>query len=220
MNAIVTSAWKTQRGHIAHAMVDENGVGLPVLTYTAVYGGLSWPSFDSPAYHCILGEEFAGSKDGEVIRGKLRLLAESESEGISIDGFFARVTADATHLHCDTIFAAMDESKYADFTAAYGNYCFEHRVHFGRLERAPFEKEFMVGAAMIKDWAGSGRLDLPVDSLVYQQLKGISRSDLGEQPEIRFYAINALRFAVAGFHTHKPSRPRSKRRRRRGAMVI
>jgi hypothetical protein len=220
MKSIVTRAWKNPRGHIAHAMVDENGVGMPVLSYTAVYGGLSWPSSESLAYHCILGEAFAGSKDGEIIRGKLRLLAESESEGISIDGFFARVTADAIHLHCDTIFAAMDESKYADFTAVYGNYCFEHRVHFGRLERAPFEKDFIVGVSLIQQWIGSGRLDLPVDSIVYQQLKSISRSDLGEQPETRFHAINALRFAVAGFHTHKPSRPRSKRIRRRGAMII
>ncbi|MBC2710702.1 MAG: hypothetical protein HGJ94_06790 [Desulfosarcina sp.] len=220
MKEFVTKAWKTDQGLIAHQLVDENGIGKPARRYVAVYCGISWPSADSPAYYCLLGEEFCGHKDGGIIRGKVRLLAESESEGISLDSFFARATDDICHFRCDSTFAAVDEKKYIDFTTAYYDFCSDRQIHLGRMEQAPFEKEFLVGVALIGDWHRSGRLEIPTDSIIHRQLKQIGMHDLGERPEERFFAINAFRFALGAFHKNKPNPGRRRRSRRRNARVI
>lgn len=193
----VTRATKTSQGLIFHQLIDENGVGKQGQNYTAVYGGIHWPSADSPSYFCIIGEEYLGTFEGNVIRGKVRLFSEFESESVSLDGFFSRVADDAARFHCGSVFAAMDELKYTDFTTAYNDYQFEKGISLARLEQAPFEKEFVVGVAMIQDFHRDGRLDLPTDSIVYKQLKSFGRHNLKDQPEEKFFAVDALRFALA-----------------------
>lgn len=217
----VINARKTKRG-ISHVIVTLDGETKNV-SYSAVRGGLSWPMGTMPAYHCILGEEhiyFNRDDEQSDQRGKLHLLAEREYSGMSIDQMFANLTDDVTQLYCGEVYADTKE-EYQDYMEAYQDFCYAKKVRLGRLNQAPFADNFELGARLIKDWWRIGRLVLPEQSIVKEQLKQASKQDLDESPENKFYAINGLRFAIAAFQKFVPTRHGGAwRHRRRNAMAI
>lgn len=178
-----------------------------------------------PGYHCILGEEYVYTNrdDEKVQRGKLHLLCEYEHSGMSIDMMFGELTDNVVQLHCGTVYAhtMQEQAEYADYQKAYRDFCYKKKVRLGRLDQAPFAENFQLGIALIKDWLRTGRLVLPEQSIVREQLKRISKQELNDKPEDKFYAINGLRFAVAAFHNFEPVRHRGAyKQRRRGAMAV
>jgi len=52
---------------------------------------------------------------------------------------------------------------------------------------------------LIKDGERRKEINIPEDSIVYKQLKTISREHLQDRPEVHFYAVNALRFVMGAF---------------------
>jgi hypothetical protein len=105
--------------------------------------------------------------------------------------------------------------------SAYEQYRFDKKIYLGRLEQAPFAENFQLSIALINDWLKTCRLELPEHSIARQQLKRISKQELDDKPENKFYAINGLRYAVAAFHKFKPVRHGGRwKRNRRGAMAI
>ncbi len=216
----VINARKTKRG-ISHDTITTDGE-TRTSSYSAVRGGLSWPMGTMPAYHCILGEEhiYFDRDDLRDQRGKLHLLSECEYPGLSIDQMFDKLTDDCARLCCSTVYT-LTEEKYTDYLGAYQNFCHEKKIKIGRLEQAPFAENFQLGASLINDWLRTGSLILPEQSIVREQLKRISKQELADKPEDKFYAINGLRFAVAAFHKFKPVRYGGAwRRNRHSAMAI
>ena len=216
----VIEARKTKRG-VSHMVVTPDGETKNV-SFSAVRGGLSWPMSTMPAYHCILAEEHVCFDRDEQRnrRGKLHLLAEHEYSGMSIDQMFDKLTDDVTQLHCGQVYTDTKE-EYQDYLEAYQDFCYAKKVNLGRLEQAPTVENFQLGIALITDWSRTGRLILPEQSIVREQLKRISKQELDNKPEDKFYAINGLRFTIAAFHKFKPVRHGGAwKRRRRSAMAI
>jgi len=212
---------RKSKNQITHIVAKQNG-GTESLRYSAIRGGLSWPAGTMPGYHCILAEDFIyfDRDEGGDQRGKLHLLSEYEYPGMSIDAMFAKLTDDVTQLHCGEVYADTKE-EYQDYLEAYESYRYDKKVRLGRLDQAPFAENFQLGIALITDWLRTGRLVLPEQSIVREQLKQVSKQDLDESPENKFYAINGLRFVVAAFHKFKPVRHGGAfKSRRRSAMAI
>ena len=215
----VIDARKSRNG-VTHIVAKQDG-GTEIKKYSAIRGGLVWPVGSMPAYHCIVGESFVyfDKDETESQRGKLHLLSECEYPGLSIDTMLAKLTDNVTQLYCDTVYADIAE-KYQDYLEAYENYRYEKKVRLGRLDQAPFADNFQLGVSLINDWLRTGRLILPEQSIVREQLKRISKQELDDKPEEKFYGINGLRFAIAAFHKFKPVRHSGRRRGRRNAMAI
>lgn len=216
----VIDARKSRNG-VTHIVAKQDG-GTEIKKYSAIIrGGLVWPVGSMPAYHCIVGESFVyfDRDEAESQRGKLHLLSECEYPGLSIDTMLAKLTDNVTQLYCDTVYADIAE-KYQDYLEAYENYRYEKKVRLGRLDQAPFADNFQLGVSLINDWLRTGRLILPEQSIVREQLKRISKQELDDKPEEKFYGINGLRFAIAAFHKFKPVRHSGRRRGRRNAMAI
>lgn len=212
---------KKSKNRITHRVAKQDG-STEIKEYSAIRGGLSWPMGTVPAYHCILGEEFVyiNRDDEKVQRGKLHLLSEHEYQDMSIDLMFARLTDDVVLLHCGTVYTHTDQ-EYQDYLEAYQDFCFEKKVRLGCLEQAPFADNFELGTKKIFDWMRTGKLVLPEKSIIREQLKRIAKQELSDKPEDKFYAINALRFAVGAFHKFKPVRPGGAwKQKRRGGMAV
>ena len=219
----VVDTRKSKNG-VTHIVANNDG-GTEIKKYSAIRGGLSWPAGTMPAYHCIVGEGFVyfDRNEGGDQRGKLHLLAEHEYSGMSIDQMFDKLTDNVVQLNCGTIYTHTEEEQaaYADYQEAYRDFCYKKKVSLGWLDQAPFADNFQLGIALINDLVKTGRLVLPEQSIVREQLKRISKEDLDESPENKFYAINGLRFAVAAFHKFKPVKHGGAwKRNRRSAMAI
>jgi hypothetical protein len=182
-----------------------------LVKYSAVRAGLSWPQGLAPAYYCILGEEFLGiDEEGRrEQKGKLKLFAEYEFPGISLNDFFAKLTDDCHLFCCDSIYTdyTFIGDKFGDFAEAFYDYTRNNNIKRGSIQPAPFVDNFLLGVSTIQDWIGTKRLELPEDTIVHQQLKRITKPDLEESPEVTFYAINGLRFVVGAFDKDRPYIP-------------
>ena len=211
---------KKSKKWITHIVAKQDG-GTERKEDSAIRGGLSWPMGVIPGYHCILGEEYVYTNrdDKKVQRGKLHLLGEYEYLDTSIDMMFAKLADDVVQLHCGTVYTHTNE-EYQDYLEAYRDFCYAKKVSLGRLDQAPFAENFQLGISLIKDWWRTGRLVLPEQSIVREQLKRIFKQELNDKPEDKFYAINGLRFAVAAFHKFKPVRHRTAYKQRLNAMSV
>jgi hypothetical protein len=209
----VINSRKTPRGLTTCNVMHPDGRAEEI-QYTQIFGGLSWPNGEAPAHHCFLGELFSGMAAArKPARGKIILLAEAEHSGISLDRSFSMLTDDAMRVGCKRILTNKDEALI-DFATAFQDWCYDKGNYTGYLEQAPYATDFNVGIGITQDFFKEGRVDLPSKSLIYSQLHKISRQDLGEAPEKRFYAVNSFRYAISGFHKFKPSMQFGRRRRR------
>jgi hypothetical protein len=98
----------------------------------------------------------------------------------------------------------MDEES-SNYAEIYRNYTFKEKISIGSLSQAPYVDNFRLGLSLIKDWMKVGLLDISEKSIVYDQLKKITLADLEEMPEIKFYVINGLRFAIGAFEKYPVS---------------
>jgi hypothetical protein len=169
----------------------------------------------------FLSEDFIGwpERGEKVQRGKLRLLSECLHSDISIDELFQKLSDDAVRLYAESIYTNVDGEQNADFVTAFEQYRYDNNIRLGSLKQAPFAETFDIGASLVLSWLKSGRLDIPSDSIVFDQLKQFSIQDLSDRPNEKFYAINALRHCVSGFQKYGPTRP-WRPRGRRNAMAI
>lgn len=181
-----------------------SGIIIHNVRYSDVRAGLSWPTAVSPGYYCILGEEYHEKTryEGSDHKGKLKLLSEREFSGISLNELFAKLTDDTSLLHCSRIFTDMSD-EYLGCIEAFRDFTLDIRSG-GYISEAPYADNFMLGVSWIQDWTRTARLDIPEKSVIRSQLKRITKADLADSPETRFYAINALRFVVGAFHKIRP----------------
>lgn len=210
----VIKAGRNENGITTHTIATKGGE--KILRYHDIRAGLSWPTEAAPGYYCILGEQYQDVQrfEGLERRGELLLLAEHEFAGISLNELFAKLTDDTSMLECRSIYTDTEEA-FRGHVEAYWEFSYKAGVKAGNLTQAPYTGNFLLGVSWIQDWAKSGLLSIPETSLVYSQLKTISKADLAESPETRFYAINALRFVVGAFHKYRPSHTHFVPRRRK-----
>ncbi len=52
-----------------------------------------------------------------------------------------------------------------------------------------------------------GKANVWHEGPLFEDLKGISRSHLGDNPETKFYRLNALSYVVSGFSKYRPISP-------------
>lgn len=185
-------------------VVSNGEEGEQVLKYHDIRGGLSWPTPTSPAYYCIVGEEYQDFHrfEGMKRRGELRLLVEHESDDLSLGKLFSKLTDHVAQLHCRSIYTDLEE-PFSGLVESFWNYAYENGVRIGNLTQAPYADNFLLGISWIQDWVKKGLLNIPEGSAAYSQLKGITKPDLAESPEIRFPGINGLRFVVGAFHKNR-----------------
>lgn len=204
---IVTKSEMADNGMITHTIVTKGDD--KVLHYHDVRGGLSWPTEAAPGYYCILGEKYSETYrfEGMNRRGELRLLAEREFNGISLNDLFAQLTDDTAMLECRSIYTDTEE-PFKGHVETFWEFVHKKGVKTGSLTEAPFVDNFLLGISWIQDWVKEGLLSIPETSVIYSQLKTISKADLAESPEDRFPAINALRFVVGAFYKYRTGQTR------------
>ena len=168
--------------------------------YLDIRGGISWPTPYAPAYFCIVGQEASQDEnDQDGIEGKRVLLAEHEDSSLYLDKFYDKLTVVADQFGCRKFYAAMPEDRqdcgYLNDITQYARKQ-KSRVTLHDAEDA---NDFLLGLNRIRPGIHKGSLILPDDSLVREQLSGITAQDLEDKPGERYNAINGLRHALGSF---------------------
>jgi hypothetical protein len=198
----------TEKKHhiVEHEIREEDG-STRKIKYSGIRAGLCWPTIASPGYFCILGEEWRNVDKDEIRknRGKLHLLAESESNSLSLNDLFSMLTEATEKLCCGYVhFEQEEEGKRSGFESAFWEYTREHDIKSSILSPAPYSDNMILGTSWIQDWSKAGLLNIQEHAIVFEQLKKISKADLEDQPEKKFYAVNGLRYAVSAFQEYSP----------------
>jgi hypothetical protein len=192
---------------IVHTM--DNG---EQIRYAAIRGGISWPllSENVPAYYCIVGEEHVPELRFEgqpTPRGKLRFICEYAAPDIylSLSGFFSRLTDDVTLLLCNDFFGVTESYKGEDFSGyveAMQNSTYENKVSVN-LQEAPWAEKQDIGLLHVMNWQKKCLLDIPADSILYEQIKQLQPEDLKQIETLQ--AVNAFRFVISAFEKNRPT---------------
>ena len=185
--------------HIVHHVL--NGDVEQTFRYVSVRAGVSFPSQEAPGAFVVIGQELDDKL--EVAPTPLVLLDEAVFTGLSVDGFWDKVT-DAVVLH-DAKPIYFDTQDEANLNA-FQDYCNRKKLNIDYLG-APWPDNFFTGLSTANDWWSEGRLILDKTSQVRNQLKSITRADLKESPETKFPLVNALRHVLSGFRKYPPSKP-------------
>ncbi len=187
---------------IVHEVEGEQGSRK--IEYSAVIGGISWPTNTSPAYACILGQVW----DGELRtmgkrqrKGAIKFLGEYHSDALSNEDFFRKVSDGVVMFYCENFFTDLDE-QWEGYRESFRDYLNEKEIvkPVPHLEQAPFSEKFLWGASSINDLRAEGKITIPEGTLIHRQLASITNEDLEDSPETNFWAVNALRFAIGAFH--------------------
>ncbi len=209
-------AEQTEHGIIVHEV--DNGDETEKIRYSAIRAGLNWPVKGSPGYYCILGEEFVGRDifKKEQPRGRITLLKELQASEPFLDVFFLPLTDDCTLFHCEKIYTDLTD-EHEDDAQFYRDYKYKRNISLGNLEQAPYLGNFKLGISIIRSWIDEQILQIPQDTIVYDQLSQIAKMDLDASPETNYFAVNALRLGIGSFYksapsTGKPFRPNRKKR--------
>lgn len=213
---VVMKARKEKDGSIIHEMSRQYAP--EVIRYKDIRGGISWAitssNGNSPHYYCMLGQLWTegGRFEGEKPqRGKVILLTEYRAASLlSRADFLRNLTDYSKGLYCDTYYTTdvdLTQGEINPDVAAFRQYVSENNIKNPHpiLKQAPFPEKFRFGIEEISTWREQGKIDIPKDSIVYEQLTTIQESDLEKSPETKFYAINALRYVVCAFLKYPPS---------------
>jgi len=170
--------------------------------YSTIYGGVSWPSATLPAYFSILGEEYIEGidhSDEKKARGKLALLSEYQATGLSLSTLFDKLIDDCILYGCNSIYSTINDA-HEEFKLAFWDHTKKRKQWKLSLKSAPYADNFILGMSLLQDW--QQRFDFPDDSILFKQLKSLTKESLNDSPETKFNAINSLRFAVAAFESY------------------
>jgi hypothetical protein len=176
--------------------------------YEAIRAGLSWPTSEANGCFVILGEEWTGGgtvyEGQKPKRGKIRLLAEREIQSPFLDDTLSALSDECSLLGCSDVYAEFEEEPELNIEDVLLARELLNRQGLGiSLYPAPFHRRFKLGMDIIRLYLNDALLVLPESSLASQQLGILSQSDLLDTPEVKFVAVNGLRFVVAGFHKHR-----------------
>jgi hypothetical protein len=200
----VVKAESTERGTIVHHYADGKKK-----EYAAIRAGLSWPTEEANGYFIILGEEYLGG--GTVFegqkpkRGKLLLLGEQEVQSPFLDDTLKPLSDECSLVGCSNVYAEFEEEPERNMETVLlaRDFINEQEMHISLLP-APYKGKLKTGVDIIRFYLNDALLVLPESSLASQQLATLSQADLIDRPEVKFIAINGLRFVMGSFHKNRP----------------
>jgi hypothetical protein len=195
----VVEVKRTNHGTIIHKLSDGS-----TKEWRAIMAGLSLPTEEANGYFIILAEEWTGG--GTVFegqkprRGKILLLAEKEIQSPFLNDTLKPFTDECSLFGCREAYAGFaEDDEDIDEVKLAREYLYDEHLNIS-LRPAPYFKKFKTGVDIIRDFLDKALLALPEDSLAAQQLNSLSQDDLLEKPEVKFVAVNGLRFAMGAFH--------------------
>jgi hypothetical protein len=159
--------------------------------------GLAWPiSNEARSFFCLVGQ---GIK--RMITGEYPLMVLVEGISLTMDGLFENMFNEmgifgATQIFVDT------SRKFQSFVLHLDNFRSLKRPSQAIvIESAPFCQNFIHGFDLIMKWTHPDfkGLTIPKNFLIYEQLKNFKNQDLDGGPELKFNAMNALRYVLGGF---------------------
>ena len=162
--------------------------------YGDIRAGASFPAGGGPCCLTVVGQNFC---DIDGLLG-FSQLAEIESDDISPDRFFNRMTDYASMYGANTIYCDMSANKET-YVSAFHEYQSKVQGNIS-LIAAPFSENFSFSVGVLRDFYSSGKLTFLKDGKCREQLKGLSTEDLNEKTlEEKLYAVNAMRFVMSSF---------------------
>jgi hypothetical protein len=203
----VTAAKKRADGSFELTITNPFEKTSSIKRYLAIRGGISWPTVHSPAYFCVVGQEYIDAPVWEKKpAGKRVLLAEYKSESLSLSaGFYGRIVDIAEQMLCLRFYVELPEDRSdCGYLSDFQNFARDKNSGV-YLDAAYDTDNFQLGVSRIKGSIDSGALIVPEDSIVYQELRIFAKSDLDDLPEERFHAVNGLRHVVGSYFRRAPS---------------
>lgn len=201
----VVKVESTDRGTIIHHYADRKKK-----EYAAIRASLSWPTEEASGYFIILGEEWTGGgtvyEGQKQKQGKIILLSELEVQSPFLDDTLKPLSDECSLVGCSDVYAEFSEEpeqNMEDVMLA-REFLNDQKISVSLLP-APYHTKFKTGVDIIRFYLSNALLDLPESSLASQQLTTLSQTDLIDKPEVKFVAINGLRFAMGAFHKYGPS---------------
>ena len=193
----VTSARQLNDKSIELTVTDPFDDKTSIKRYAAIRGGISWPTARAPAYFCLVAQE-------TVDKGRRVLLAEYESESLSLSGFYSRITDIADQMRCQDFYVEMPEDQLdCGYRNDFDDFATKRNSKVYLCDAYDVDN-FLLGVSRIKEGLDNGGLFIPCDSIVFGQLKNLTRSDLENLPEETFYAINGLRHVIGSYFRYSP----------------
>ena len=175
--------------------------------YADVRMGLHWPTSHSPACFVIVSQQYTGPHkpgEGEPPVGTREVLAEYVPESLGMNQFYRQVGQMAKKLFCRRVYAVLPEDRMQ-----HGH--LQDLMDYAResdcdiyVHEALDDGEFFLSISRIKDSIDDGNLLVPDNTVVYDQLKGMTREDLKDSPEEFFYCIDALGHVIDGYYRWPP----------------
>ncbi len=169
--------------------------------YADIRGGLVFPAEKTPAYLCIIGQEYIRPKIGQrnTPVGEWVLLAEYEASALAMDFFYEKLTNLSEQFMCRDFYADLPEKRYeSGYLHDFDNFARE-RHSKACLQAAYDADDFMLGIGRLMSAINKQELSLASDSLVRSQLRGITEVDLHDKPAERYHTVNALRHVIGSF---------------------
>ena len=176
-----------------HTIVD----GKPIkYQYGDVRAGVSWPTSANaaPSFFVIIGQNF------DTIDGLMGYsqLAEFQSDDVSPERFYNRMTDYATMYGIKHIFCDMSEHK-SSYVDGFNGFASKIEGHLSLVE-APYSENFSFSVGILRDFWKKGVLGFLQGGKCTSQLRSLTEADLSEKVlEESLYAVNAARFVMGSF---------------------
>ena len=194
-------AEKVNAGFIKHSAIMPGGQESEY-QYQSVRIGLVFPTVDNPSYFVVGGMEIDDPYFASD-RGLVRIIEEVEIADLSLDSLFNAVTDSYTSMLCDQVY--MDFAANEDYRMRFWNYLDQHNLRVSLLD-VPY-KDVVLRFSLLRDYNDSGCLAIDKSSALFQDLQGVSKENLRDSPETKFFRLNALSYLLAGFSKFPPHKP-------------
>jgi hypothetical protein len=132
------------------------------------------------------------------------VFAEYAFSGLSMEAGFSIIQQAISQYLVARVYVDPSEEQSA-FTDAWYAFQRQHGLYGIQLTPAPYANNFIFGLSLIQDALKSDTLDIPKTFQVFEELKQIAKPDLATAPEIKYPAINALRFVIGSFRSQPVS---------------
>ena len=183
---------RNEKGVIKHEAVINGGEA--VFRYHSVRIGLTSPSVECPSFFIVAGEEVEDVFYNSERRG-IRVIQEHQHEGLALDSLFDMVTDSYFSNKCDAVYV---DGKREDFKLHFWEFLDRRNIRNLNIYDVPYQ-DLAFRFGLVGSYNESGDLLVDKGSSLFEDLKGASRSSLKDDPEVKFYRLNALSYLIAGF---------------------
>ncbi len=166
--------------------------------YLNIRAGLSWLNKSAPAYYCILGQL---DRENEFKRYPVVFLYEGQSKNLHL--LLDKLTDHAKMVMCEEVCVDLTGDREC-FRDSFVDYCEETETRGLYLRQAPWPDNFSYGLGLIRDWLEKKSLEVESGTTLAQQLGKIPEDISAHtvEPEVDFFAVNALRYALCAFQKY------------------